>query len=385
MNKIDREDKENWMSTFVSNPTDTALPSTNISFSALKNTFGSSATTDIKLSEFTVPIVSQLGTSSNLASFANKRLPDPVVSVTFPITFVSKVYTTDPSNPTLAMGTAYPFRRLDNYKFITTNLTATFNQNPYQAQFTTLNASTNTSPIAGNGIPTTVYEYNNSIVPIVVNIRKRNNFSKPIYSANVNASQIVFPYHLTVSATAVQSPITHHHFHNRHNYSSHHHGSHNRSPHHIHHGDHVWSHDLPGGYGARHNHHAIGRHSGHHTSHHHHNHHANHHNLYNHTQTHNFYTSSAPNQVTAHNSDIGTNAQVASYFALTSIFQSASSTCTSESSHTFNSGCTSKYKARITLPWNSTQLLSTNDTSINLTASVGTTSSYISGSTGPDL
>lgn len=355
------------MSTFISNPTDTNISPTNISFSVLKNAFGSSGPSNIKLSEFTAPIISQLGTSSNLGSFANKKLPDPVVTATTPITFVSKVYTTDPSNPSLTMGVAYPFHRRDNYKFVSTNLTAIFSQNPYQATFTTLNISTNTSPIQTNGIPSQTFEYNNSYVPITINIKKRNNFIKPVYSANIDASQRVYPYHLTVSATAVQSPLQHHHHTGTHIYHNHHHGIH--IYHNHHHGIHTWSHDLSGGYGARHNHHVNGRHDGHHHNAHRHD--AHHHNHHNHTRTHNFYISSAPTQVTSHNTDLGTNAQVATYFGLTSIFQTGTSTCTNQSSHTFNSGCTSKYKARITLPWNNTTPLdSTNDTSINMTASV---------------
>jgi hypothetical protein len=350
------------MSVFISNPTDTNIPPTNISFSVLKNALGSSASTNVKLSEFTAPIISQLGTSSNLASFANKRLLDPVVTASTPVTFVSKFYTTDPSNPSLTMGVAYPFQRRDNYKFVSTNLTASFTQNPYQASFTTVNISTNTSPLQSNGVPTQTYEYNNTYVPITVNIKKRNDFIKPIYSANINASQITIPYHFTASVTAVQSPIQHHAHNGIHIYHNHHIGIHIGH----HHGIHIWSHDLSGGYGARHNHHATGRHSADHSG----SHRGHHHNQHIHTRTHNFYISSAPNQVTAHNSDLGTNAQVASYFGLTSIFQSATSTCTNQSSHTFNSGCTSKYKARITLPWNSSQLTSTDETAINLTASV---------------
>ena len=325
---------------FVSNPSDAVVPRSNVSFSLLKNTFGS-ASNQIRLSEFMASSLGDLGQSSNVGSLINKNLPDPVVSVSTPLTVVSNVY--DTSSTTLTLGSPFQFLKRTNQKYTVSASTISFNQNPFNPQLTTFIANSTSNTIV-NGKPQSTFEYTNTHVPIKVNIKKRNNLEKEVYTSTVNASQIVTPYQMILDTNIPITPATvsqqkHHTTHHNHNHN------------------HTIHHDLPGGYGARHQH-SI--------------HHWKHHNT-NHVVPYTFYqhyqTSRGEPRLVSHNSDL-TNP--VTYFNFVSVFDSTSS-CTGESSYNKTNGCVSRYSVRITLPWSNTTLSSNTKTSSQLTYSEKTT------------
>lgn len=326
---------------FVSNPTDAVVPRSNVSFSLLKNTFGS-ASNQIRLSDFMASSLGNLGQSSNVGSLINKNLPDPVVSVSTPLTVVSNVY--DTSSTSLTLQSAFQFLKRTNQKYTVASSVVNFSQNPFNAQLTTFVADSTTIPIVNNKPQTTLEYTNTANIPIKVNIKKRNNFEKQVYASTVNAAQIVTPYQMVIDTKIESTPGSHSH-------------SDSHKNHHNHNHNHTIHHDLPGGYGARH------QHSIHHWKHHNTNH------VVPYTITHNFQKTTGIPQLISHNSDLS-NPQT--YFNFVSVFDSTS-TCTNESSYTKTSGCTSRYSVRITLPWSNSTLSSNTKSSIELKDTVTTT------------
>jgi len=223
---------------YVSNPTDTIVPTTGISFSTLKNTFGPEGSYPVSFSNYMIGVMGNIGQTTSLSSFRGKNLPDPVLNValTANVSIYGNQY--EPLDTTIALNANFRFNKRFFRRFSVQGVAVTIASNRFDATLVNFLANGVSSSIVG-GAATGTGTFERTTPPISVTVRKRNGIVKTVYSATADASDTLTSMFakfdvLTAKSTLTYSNTHHGYHHVLHHDQAHHHGGGNQNNNHYH-------------------------------------------------------------------------------------------------------------------------------------------------------
>lgn len=201
---------------FQLTPSDNSIAASSVSFSSLKNTFGPEISGPISLSAYFVNILGDIGQTTSVSSFRGKRLPDPVLTATYPINVRSTGY--EPVDGSFALGTNFNFRKRFFQRLRVQDVTISFVSNRFDANMVSFISDLVTNSIVANTGPSTASTIHDSkSVPVNITVRKRNGIVKTVLSTTVDVNdtfQSMFvKFNLSLATQNQTFSATHHGYH----------------------------------------------------------------------------------------------------------------------------------------------------------------------------
>jgi len=211
-------------------PTDDPIPATNISFTRLSSTL-TGERSNIRFSSFSTAQLGNIGQSNWLSSFTGKRLPDPTIKLS--VTKVSSNVSFSTVDTTFALNTNFNFNETWTSNLAVKDLSVQIIANPFNTTLNSLTYDENkpTYPLVSNK-PNTEDIVTNAIIIPKVNYTKRNGFQKVQLFDPINVtSSHVTKFVKFQAASQKTNNVRHTHHHGRHTHTAAHYHKHYHTNH----------------------------------------------------------------------------------------------------------------------------------------------------------
>ena len=214
---------------YVSNPTDTIVPTTGISFSTLKNTFGPEGSYPVSFSNYMVGVMGNIGQTTSLSSFRGKNLPDPVLNAALAanVNIYGNQY--EPLDTSIALNTNFRFNKRFFRRFSVQGVAVTITNSRFDATLVNFIANGVSSSIVA-GAATGTSTFDRVTTPISVTVRKRNGIVKTVYSATADATDTLTSMFAKFDVALAKSTLTYSNTHHWYNHVLHHNYGHHKNP-----------------------------------------------------------------------------------------------------------------------------------------------------------